>query len=177
MLPSERFCRRCGAESLDARLAALRRQQTRDEWVADGDTERPGRSWLTAVAVGALTIAAAAIGFAIVNFENARAAQDRADETQARAKAADVRAAEFNVALRDTETKLAVTRVALDDANKDQTALAAGGRQCLDDLSAALNAIVDLGDSPDADSAVSQARTSCSQFDSAYTALVAASAQ
>ena len=54
MLPSDRFCRRCGAESPEARLAALRRQQTAKSGTRTA-TESPGRSWLTAVAFAALT--------------------------------------------------------------------------------------------------------------------------
>ncbi len=178
MLPAERFCRRCGAESLDIRLAALRRQRTSDEWTAErcpGCPPASPRSGCRAIAFGVLTIiAAAAIGFAIVNFERARSWQDRADEWQARANTTDVRADKLEAALADATTKLAVTRIALDNANKDQTALAAQGRQCLADLSSALGAIVDYGDSPDADAALARARTSCTQFDASYTTFVTA---
>ena len=109
-----------------------------------------------------------------MNFGTRGAAQDRADETQARANTADERADKLEAALADATTKLAVTRIALDNANKDQTALAAQGRQCQNDLSSALGAIVDYGDSADADAALAQARTSCTQFDANYTTFVTA---
>ena len=177
MLPSERFCRRCGAESTESRQSALRMQQYRDDTDDEPVSSAHRRDWLPTLTFGALTVVAAvAIGLAIVSFDRARTWQDRSDGWQSRAKASGARVADLESRVSDTETKLAVTRIALDKANNGQSALAAQGRQCLDNLSIALTADA-AGDSAEAETAVTQARTSCDRFDASYTSLVSAAAR
>ena len=177
MLPSERFCRRCGAEATESRPSALRMQQYRDDTDDEPVSSAHRRDWLPTLTFGALTVVAAvAIGLAIVSFDRARTWQDRSDAWQSRAKASGARVADLESRLNDTETKLAVTRVALDRANGGQSVLAAQGRQCLDDLSAALNAVAD-GVSAGAEAAVAQARTSCNRFDASYSSPESAAAR